>query len=102
MQHINAYIFDFDGTIVDSEPTHKRAWNLALTEYGLSLSALDPTISSTMIGKKPIQIAEEIVQQYKLDVSKEELSGSKAKHFRSVTCNEIQLSFGIVDILTYL
>ncbi len=102
MQTIKAIIFDFDGTIVDSEPAHKHAWDLALKEYSLSLSTLKPDITSTMVGKKPIQIAEEIIFQYKLNVSKEQLSGAKAKHFRSVTCNEIQLSFGVVEILTYL
>lgn len=33
-----ALIFDFDGTLVDTMPTHFRAWNNVLPSYGLSLS----------------------------------------------------------------
>ena len=32
-----AYLFDCDGTIADSMPTHHRAWNAALAEWGCEL-----------------------------------------------------------------
>lgn len=27
------YIFDFDGTLMDTESYHLKAWNLALTDF---------------------------------------------------------------------
>lgn len=33
-----AFLFDFDGTIADSMPIHRVAWNAALAVYGLELT----------------------------------------------------------------
>ena len=33
-----AFLFDLDGTLVDSVYNHVRAWHLALSEEGLELS----------------------------------------------------------------
>lgn len=35
---IKAVLFDHDGTLVDSEPTHFRMWQEVLTSYGVTLS----------------------------------------------------------------
>ncbi|STM06280.1 putative phosphatase [Escherichia coli] len=31
-------IFDMDGTILDTEPTHRKAWREVLGHYGLQLA----------------------------------------------------------------
>ncbi|GAB4409352.1 MAG: HAD family phosphatase [Bryobacter sp.] len=36
--HYDALFFDFDGTLVDSEPLHFAAWNQVLAPFGLSLA----------------------------------------------------------------
>ncbi|MCZ4060373.1 fructose-1-phosphate/6-phosphogluconate phosphatase [Pantoea sp. LMR881] len=33
----DALIFDMDGTILDTEPTHRKAWHQVLARYGLTL-----------------------------------------------------------------
>jgi len=33
----DALIFDMDGTILDTEPTHRKAWHQVLGRYGLTL-----------------------------------------------------------------
>lgn len=33
----DALIFDMDGTILDTEPTHRKAWHQVLERYGLTL-----------------------------------------------------------------
>jgi beta-phosphoglucomutase-like phosphatase (HAD superfamily) len=37
-RRVNALIFDFDGTLADTMPTHYVAWNHILRKHGLSLS----------------------------------------------------------------
>ncbi|SUB15359.1 Phosphatase YqaB [Pantoea agglomerans] len=32
----DALIFDMDGTILDTEPTHRKAWRQVLQRYGLN------------------------------------------------------------------
>lgn len=36
-REFKAYLFDFDGTVADTMPTHFAAWNHALALYGLTL-----------------------------------------------------------------
>jgi beta-phosphoglucomutase family hydrolase len=38
-KQFRAFLFDFDGTVADTMPAHLNAWNLALGNYGLSLSS---------------------------------------------------------------
>src|SRR5690554_8167558 len=35
---IQAVLFDHDGTLVNSEPTHLKLWNAVLRDYGVELS----------------------------------------------------------------
>jgi sugar-phosphatase len=43
-RHVEAVIFDLDGTLVDTEPLHKRAWEIALAELGLEMPEADYTL----------------------------------------------------------
>src|SRR6185312_8193696 len=38
MAEVSAFLFDLDGTLVDSVYNHVRAWHLALREEGIELS----------------------------------------------------------------
>jgi beta-phosphoglucomutase family hydrolase len=38
-KQFKAFLFDFDGTVVDTMPVHLDAWNKALAVYGLNLSS---------------------------------------------------------------
>ncbi len=44
VRRFDAVIFDLDGTLVDTEPLHKRAWEIALTELGLAMPEADYTL----------------------------------------------------------
>ena len=35
--HYDALIFDMDGTILDTEPTHRKAWQQVLSRYGFTM-----------------------------------------------------------------
>ena len=51
------YIFDLDGTLVDTMPVHYRAWEAALRHEGLS-EALDEDYFYALGGVPSIQVAE--------------------------------------------
>ena len=42
------FVFDFDGTILDTEPYHCKAWNIALNEYNISTSITDIDINVSL------------------------------------------------------
>ena len=60
-QEYAAYIFDLDGTLVDSMPTHLKAWDEALAEVGLP-----PFIVSEFYlwgGRSAVDIVQELAQR---------------------------------------
>jgi len=60
-----AYLFDCDGTIVDSMPLHYIAWKKALAEWG---AAFDEELFYAWGGKPPIKIIADLNQMYGLEM----------------------------------
>ncbi|WJV61650.1 fructose-1-phosphate/6-phosphogluconate phosphatase [Pectobacteriaceae bacterium CE70] len=59
-------IFDMDGTILDTEPTHRRAWQQVLATYGMHY---DRVAMTALNGSPTWRIAQSIItsHQVKLD-----------------------------------
>lgn len=81
MNTIEAIIYDVDGTIVNSEPLHVLAWDEALKALGEELSNLSQNFRQTMAGKKPVVIAQGMVDELDLSVSATELLERKSSLF---------------------
>jgi HAD superfamily hydrolase (TIGR01509 family) len=77
MTKIKAVIFDFDGTLVDSEYFHFSCWNEALQEFNLKLtySYYVNNYAGTPTPLNSITLAE----KYKLNITPKELSDLKEK-----------------------
>jgi HAD superfamily hydrolase (TIGR01509 family) len=69
-----AYLFDCDGTIVDSMPLHYIAWTKALAEWG---AAFDEELFYAWGGKPPKDIITELNQMQGLRMPVEELAERK-------------------------
>ena len=54
-----ALIFDMDGTILDTEPTHRKAWRQVLSRYGL---AFDEARVTAFNGAPSWQLAKFIIE----------------------------------------
>lgn len=61
------YIFDLDGTLVDTMPLHYRAWNQAMQAVGLS-GELDEELFYSLGGVPTRRVAELIAQHYGLKI----------------------------------
>ena len=60
-----AYLFDCDGTVVDSMPLHYIAWKQALGEWGCDL---DENLFYSWGGKPPVEIIAALNQMHGLDM----------------------------------
>lgn len=61
------YIFDLDGTLIDTMPLHYRAWDVAMRRAGLKV-ALDEDLFYSLGGVPTLRVAEIIARHYGLTV----------------------------------
>jgi HAD superfamily hydrolase (TIGR01509 family) len=61
------YIFDLDGTLIDSMPLHYRAWDAAMREAGL-VGALSEDLFYSLGGVPTREVAEQIAAHYGLAI----------------------------------
>jgi len=98
MNNIKSIIYDVDGTLINSEPTHVAAWDLALRENGSKMDDLSIHLKGTMAGKKPTIIAQMMVAELNLPISPTSLLEQKSSIFMSLS-RQIKLMPGAIDSL---
>ncbi len=99
---IKAVIYDVDGTMVDSEPLHVRAWDRALQIYGRHLIDLSEELRATMAGKKPAVIASEMVEDLGLDIESVNLFEKRTEIFMNSIKTELHGMPGVVSSIKRL
>jgi HAD superfamily hydrolase (TIGR01509 family) len=72
---LRAILYDFDGTLVDSEPIHLRTWNEVLQPYGISVSVND--FNHRYLGAVAPEMARQLVVRNQLDVDPALLAAEK-------------------------
>jgi beta-phosphoglucomutase family hydrolase len=77
------YIFDLDGTLVDTMPLHYRAWDLAMREAGLACQ-LDEELFYSLGGVPTRRVAELIGQHYRLKIDVEQVFHTKERIFTEI------------------
>lgn len=70
------YIFDLDGTLVDTMPLHFRAWNEAMRRAGLA-TALNEDLFYSFGGVPTHRVAELFAEHYKLSIDAARVSHEK-------------------------
>ena len=76
-----AYLFDCDGTIVDSMPLHYIAWKQALGEWGCTL---DEDLFYSWGGKPPVEIVAALNQMQDLKMPVEAVADRKENLYYSL------------------
>jgi beta-phosphoglucomutase family hydrolase len=74
------YIFDLDGTLVDTMPLHYRAWNDAMQHAGLR-TQLSEDLFYSLGGVPTRRVAELLAQHYGLTVDVEAVFHDKERRF---------------------
>ena len=78
---LKAILFDHDGTLVDSEPTHLALWNEVLEPLGVTLP--EPLYKDLYAGLPTPANAADIAARFGLDVPAPELAERKAEATRA-------------------
>lgn len=76
--NFRAYLFDCDGTIVDSMPLHYEAWRAALGEWGC---VFDEQLFYAWGGKPATEIIADLNQQQRLDMPVKAVAERKEKMY---------------------
>lgn len=72
--HYQGLIFDMDGTILDTEPTHRAAWHQLLGKYGMTYDAKEMVAYN---GAPIEQIAAVILKRHQVDMDPVALAREK-------------------------
>ena len=95
-----ATIFDMDGVIINSEPLHKKAYQLMFDEFNLEVS---DKLYSTFTGMSTLPICEKLCDIFSLKFSAETLVENKRKHFKSLFENglKFELIDGVLELIKH-
>ena len=93
-------IFDMDGVIINSEPLHKKAYQLMFDEFNLDVSE---NLYSTFTGMATLPICKKLCDIFSLKFSPESLVENKRKHFKSLFDNglKFELIDGVLDLIKH-
>ena len=80
------YIFDLDGTLVDTMPLHYRAWDAAMRQAGLGVT-LDEELFYSLGGVPTRRVAQLIGEHYGLSIDAEKVFHSKEKLFSELAAD---------------
>jgi beta-phosphoglucomutase-like phosphatase (HAD superfamily) len=76
------FIFDLDGTLIDTMPLHYRAWDAAMREHGLK-ETLSEDLFYSLGGVPTVRVAELIGAHYGLHVNPQAVEVTKERLFLS-------------------
>jgi HAD superfamily hydrolase (TIGR01509 family) len=89
------YLFDLDGTLIDSMPAHYRAWDAALRRFGLA-ETLDQDLFYSMGGIPTERVAELFGQHYGLTLDTAEVMEVK-EHIYKAGLGEVTIIEPVAD-----
>ncbi|HDG1691215.1 TPA: fructose-1-phosphate/6-phosphogluconate phosphatase [Kluyvera georgiana] len=79
-------IFDMDGTILDTEPTHRKAWREVLGRYGMRF---DEQAMVALNGSPTWRIAQAIIESHQADLDPHLLAREKTDAVKSMLLDSV-------------
>lgn len=94
-ENFDGYIFDCDGTLVDTMPLHFRAWNMAMRRAGLPRD-LDEDLFYSLGGVPTRRVAELLGRHYSLGLDPDRVFHEKEEFFLALG-GELRVIQPVVD-----
>ncbi|MEH2922811.1 fructose-1-phosphate/6-phosphogluconate phosphatase [Samsonia erythrinae] len=88
-------IFDMDGTILDTEPTHHQAWELVLARYGMRY---DADAMTALNGSPTWRIAQHIIDSHQADIDPHQLAAEKTAIAESMLLDTVK-PLPLIDVV---
>ncbi len=86
-EQYDALIFDMDGTILDTEPTHRKAWQQVLSRYGF---IMDEEKMVSFNGAPTWQLAQFIIEQNNGTHDPHQLAAEKTVALRAMLLDDVR------------
>lgn len=83
----DALIFDMDGTILDTEPTHRKAWQQVLARYDL---AFDEETMVRFNGSPTWRLAQFITETHGLNIDPHHLAAEKTTAVKAMLLDNVR------------
>jgi beta-phosphoglucomutase family hydrolase len=80
-------IFDMDGTILDTEPTHRKAWSQVLSKYNLQFNVAD---MAALNGSPTWRIAKHIIDSNGVELDPHHLAAEKTSAVQEMLLDTVQ------------
>lgn len=98
-QPARAVLWDLDGTLIDSEPLHRRAILQTLAAEGANIENLDP---HEFVGRGERDFWMYSKETFRLEKSVEELVDLKDSVYSTIVVSELQMMPGAIDTLEWM
>ena len=95
---LKAVLFDMDGVIVNTEPLHRKAYNLMFEDVNINVSE---SLYASFTGQSTRAICEILVDHFKLRLGPQTLVELKRDHFKYLFENDDTLDLlpGVLDLI---
>lgn len=80
-------IFDMDGTLLDTEPTHRKAWHQVLTKYGMRF---DEQAMVALNGSPTWRIAQTVIELNNASLDPHQLAQEKTAAVRAMLLDDVR------------
>jgi HAD superfamily hydrolase (TIGR01509 family) len=98
---VKGAIYDFDDLMVNSYPLHILSWDLVLEKYNHKIEEIPEAIRRQFVGKRVIDIAQEVVGFFNLELPAKELDKVRTEIFLGLIKNRLALMPGLIESLQF-
>ncbi|WP_024547614.1 fructose-1-phosphate/6-phosphogluconate phosphatase [Siccibacter turicensis] len=88
-------IFDMDGTLLDTEPTHRKAWHQVLTKYGMRF---DEQAMVALNGSPTWRIAQTVIELNNASLDPHQLAQEKTAAVRAMLLDDVR-SLPLIEVV---
>ncbi|MBS0848802.1 fructose-1-phosphate/6-phosphogluconate phosphatase [Citrobacter sp. JGM124] len=86
-ERYDGLIFDMDGTLLDTEPAHYKAWNITLARYGMEY---DESAMAALNGSPAWRIAQDIIDRHDSRLDPYHLADEKDRVLRTIVLDSVK------------